>query len=110
MVLSVDSATLLLDTVCENTIGIDEMASKSELLVYPNPSNGQFTIEFSSIPQEQAELKIINLLGEEIYSESISIINNSHRQKLDVSKYAKSIYFLRLNTSGIILSQKIIVQ
>ena len=61
------------------------------------------------IINKNPEVKIINLLGEEIYRKSISI-NGPFQYQLDVSNYAKGIYFLVLMGNGITQSQKIIIQ
>jgi len=96
----------------DNAVGLDDqpdLKNQIYLTVYPNPTEGQFTIEINSIGQEPAELKIVNLLGEETYRESISI-SNSYQQQLNVSNYAKGVYFLTLSTSEEILRSKFIVQ
>ncbi len=79
------------------------------LRIYPNPSNSRITIEINSQLQGQAELKVINLLGEEVYIKPIPTIHNSYQHQLDVSNYETGIYFLTLTTTNGLLTQKIVI-
>ena len=49
--------------------GITENQNIDELLIYPNPNNGEFSIRENS---DVGELRIYNLLGKEVYSEKIT--------------------------------------
>lgn len=97
--------------LCTSFVSIKE---KSKTLmnvhIYPNPSNNQITIEINSTLKEPAALKIINLLGEEVYCQPIPTTNNSYRQQLNVSNYGKGIYLLTLSTSVGLRTQKIVIQ
>ncbi len=48
-----------------------ENSSSFNFAVYPNPSQGEFSIQFDHIVQA-ATLEIVNLLGEKIYEQKIS--------------------------------------
>ncbi len=81
----------------------------SEFVVSPNPNNGLITVEITNkefVP-EDASLKIINVVGEEIKKEKL----NSKKQSLDLSELPNGIYFLELVSNGHTVSvNKIIKQ
>ena len=78
--------------------------------IYPNPSTGQITIEINSALQEPAVLQFIDLFGREIYSESLPVIHSNYQKKLDLSRFAKGVYCVRLLTENGTFTSKIIYQ
>jgi hypothetical protein len=72
---------------CGST-GINELTS-NEINVYPNPTNGNFTI---ANVEKQSQLIILNALSETIYSEKI----NGDKTEFDLSKLPSGIYFVRV--------------
>ena len=76
--------------------GIDENnLDASNITIYPNPSNGKFTIEISDFAIYNLQFTIYNLLGEVIFNQQIS---KSANQQIDLSAHPKGIYFLQLQT------------
>ncbi len=71
--------------------GINEISSKDEINVYPNPSNGIFTIESRA---EISSIEITNILGEKISTCSL----NSKKTEIDLSNQPKGIYFYKIIT------------
>ncbi len=81
----------------------NEISSKSEINIYPNPTTDYINIESNSA----SIIKLYNIIGEEIIS-----LNSSNFEKIDVSKFNSGIYFIKienLNDKSVI-SQKIIIQ
>ncbi len=75
--------------------------------VFPNPSNGQFTIDLTQITEAKNKLEIVNELGSVIYNNT-SITNNL--LDVDISSKSKGIYFIKLYAENKIYYQKIIYQ
>ena len=88
------SDTLLNDTSTTNTLN----NKQTNFSIYPNPANGQVTIESSEI----GIVKIINLLGKTIYKARKS----SYLIEINTSKFAKGIYILQLNG----MTSKVLIQ
>jgi hypothetical protein len=84
------------------TIGINQYAdSKMQANIYPNPANDILYIE---INEEQGEIKVVDLLGNEIKSEKI---NKS--LQVDVSSFINGVYFIEIKTSKGFLTKKVII-
>jgi hypothetical protein len=89
------------------TASIQNLNSKGQVNLYPNPNNGTFTIALQNV-KELAQVEIYNVLGEEIYQANL---NNSDTQ-INLGGQAKGIYFYRvLKESGeLVGSGKLIIQ
>lgn len=75
----------------------------SEFSVFPNPAQNNFSIEVSN---NISNIEICNVLGELIYSTSIS---NQH-VNIDCSKWSNGLYFIRtFDGNNLVKTQKLIV-
>lgn len=83
--------------------GINEIRKEERLLVYPNPSNGVFSLN-SKITG--GEILIYNLLGDNIYFSKILY----PKMEIDLSEKANGIYFLEVSDGENTSAQKIIIQ
>ncbi len=85
-----------------------QRSSESYLLkleVYPNPTHGQLTIDFQPA---KAEIELYTVLGEKVYSTSISGISATN--KVDLSFLSNGLYFLILKNENTIVNRKIQIQ
>jgi hypothetical protein len=71
------------------TVGINNLTKENDIKIYPNPTNGQ--IQINGI-QTNSNLKIMNSLGETVYS----IETNNNTENIDLSSFAKGMYFIQL--------------
>ncbi|MCX6233025.1 MAG: T9SS type A sorting domain-containing protein [Bacteroidetes bacterium] len=91
------------------TVGINEIVNNLNYRIYPNPSKGNVTLEIDA-HSDKIELSIYSLQGEMIYKEDI---NNKHKmitKELDLSKYTKGIYFVKIRSNGYARTEKLIIQ
>jgi hypothetical protein len=87
--------------------GINEAEKGLALPVYPNPGNGTFAIDLNSIGSEQAEIHIINYLGETIME---TVTKNTSHLNVDISAQPKGIYMIEIRTTEKLYKQKVIIQ
>ena len=83
--------------------------TSDKISIYPNPINNISTIEIELKENEEFSLSLFNINGQminNIYQGVRSDRINSF--KLDFSKYSPGIYFIKLQTSNGIITQKII--
>ena len=76
--------------------------------IYPNPSNGIFTIKTLQKFQDFGELKITNLTGKTIYTRGHVPLDNP--LQIDLSNQPKGIYFISLQTNQGIYTEKVVIQ
>jgi hypothetical protein len=79
--------------------------SDDALLVYPNPNNGNFTLDFSQNNLTKV-ISLFDIQGKEVYTATTA---NSTVQ-VDASYLEKGMYFLQVNTGSRKQTLKVIVQ
>jgi hypothetical protein len=92
-----------------SSIGINQTNNNAELNTYPNPSNGQLYIDLKGIKANNSKISIVDVLGREIYKETIRTNESLININLDVEQ---GIYFVKITKTGntTVLTKKIIIQ
>lgn len=73
---------------------LEVLESSLEIKVYPNPTSGLFTIEFSPAVNESMTFVITDLLGKEVFSETSKGI--VHEKQIDLYYYSGNIFLLNI--------------
>ena len=90
-------------------VGLYEAGNINSLVVYPNPSNGVFTVSLIALKSSTIQMSIINLLGQDIWSENRNIDQGENQINI-FTELLPGIYGLRMtSTTGEIIN-KIIIQ
>jgi len=90
-------------------IGTEEKDLLTTLTVYPNPTNDKVNISFTIGKPQNIKIEILSLTGNTLFSELLNNFKGEYVKTLDVSNFAKGIYFLRLTDDSGITNKKIIV-
>ncbi|MCB9204173.1 MAG: HYR domain-containing protein [Flavobacteriales bacterium] len=91
----IEEHTFADDSPCATSI--DEYGLALE--VYPNPSNGVYTIKYSLDHQAQLQLTVIDLVGRQVTNE-IQLTALSGTRNIDLSGQADGVYILRIVKDG----------
>ena len=77
------------------SVRIDDVDDGFEIInIYPNPAKSEIRIEINDEELARTKLIIQNAIGNEVYSQPMPL--KSNLQIIDISKFAKGIYFLIL--------------
>jgi zinc-dependent metalloproteinase lipoprotein len=81
--------------------GISALENQAFFEVFPNPSNGSFTFNLNVIEKGDYQIQVKNMLGQQLYSESLNNFKGTYNKQFDLSVYGKGVYVLTLmNASG----------
>lgn len=86
------------------TTDIGQATDKNEPLVYPNPSNGLFTLELSGY--QNISLAIVNMFGEKVFEEKASYAKFT----IDLSNQPAGMYWCQLKGPQGTKNIKLVVQ
>jgi hypothetical protein len=89
--------------------GIGENNLNATVRIYPNPVSGEMTIAIAG-RENALDLTLSDMTGKIIYSENLSAISSDFRKKLDMSGFARGVYFIKLSNNGRAFREKVIVQ
>lgn len=97
--------------VINTPIGLNETAnSKFELMnLYPNPSNSNATLRFSSPKSSIVKLNVFNTLGKVIFTKTIDSKQGENEFNLNVKDLPSGIYICSLEYEGKTITKKLIV-
>ncbi len=87
--------------------GVSGFRGNTHALVYPNPSNGVFTLLIKGTLPEMDKIEIYNLYGEKVYTEKSKGLNTT----IDLSDKARGVYFYKITSNKqVITTGKIVVK
>ncbi|MGM0478529.1 MAG: LamG-like jellyroll fold domain-containing protein [Bacteroidota bacterium] len=90
-----------LEVIVESVVGIEEFAHVN-FNVYPNPSNGVFTVNTS----QKGAIVIMDNKGKNVYSTTVS----NGKTPLQLSQLAHGVYTIQLTTNAGFQVKKLIIQ
>ncbi|MBI2004199.1 T9SS type A sorting domain-containing protein [Candidatus Pacearchaeota archaeon] len=83
--------------------GISDFDFNDKIKFFPNPVKEKLIVQFENF--KNFEIKLLNVLGKEIYNEKIS----DEKTEINLSEYGEGIYFLSVETEEGITRRKIFV-
>jgi hypothetical protein len=88
--------------------GLVENYSSGGFRVFPNPNNGNFSVELLRTNIQRADVYVYNVLNQKIYEKMAE--DTSPLINIDISNWAKGIYYLKVQAGLSNYSEKIIVR
>ena len=82
----------------------------NNLDVYPNPTDDIFNVSFVSDEIQTLSVRVLNIVGEVIYEESLDRFVGEYTKQISLGDYSKGIYFLEINDTNGTINKKIILQ
>jgi PKD repeat protein len=92
------------------SVGLEEFTGLTEVVLFPNPTNGDAVLTFSSETNESAQTMIIDQLGKVVSSRSIEIQTGVNTVAINADQLGNGMYTLLLNTGRGSIVRKMIVQ
>jgi hypothetical protein len=82
----------------------------SSFRVYPNPSDGLFTLNSPKLTGAEVSIRVTSLLGNVVYAEKVSGSNAGLLKTIDLSHLPAGIYLVSLSDGLQQLNQRIIIR
>lgn len=76
----------------------ENSANTGDIKVYPNPSNGYFTISVTDAGTQDYELRVLDIYGRVVYSGKAASVNGRINQAVGLTDLAKGVYFIELKS------------
>lgn len=88
-------------------IGISEAELEEQLNIYPNPTQGSFSLQLGDNNLKGAKINVINAKGEMIYTQEVN--GDGGKINIDLGNVAAGIYMLSMQFDGHNVNKKITV-
>lgn len=83
-------------TVTVSTVSIDDGLFADGIAAYPNPSDGNFIVEFERTEISDLHIELFNNVGQKVFTESLEDFSGSFRRIMDMSNMPAGVYHLRV--------------
>lgn len=85
----------------------NETFESSNILIYPNPNNGNFTVKFKNNGFENATIEVSDILGKKVYQQNLL----NEETIINTNDLSKGIYLLKVKMpDGTFYNSKIVVE
>ncbi len=115
------SGTYTVTLVVTNTCGVDTLVQtidaitnteriedELDIAVFPNPNNGQFNIVMNGV-SKSLEYQLLDVQGRVLRNQQFKNVQNLN-EPLDITNFAKGVYFLKVQTENRFRVLKVVVQ
>jgi len=89
--------------------GIDELEELSNVNVYPNPTNGMFSIAFVNANFSQLSISITDIQGKEVFNFTEKNVVGEYIREISLEGLAKGVYYIKLNSTEDVKIKKLII-
>lgn len=95
------SSDLALDDIAiVETMGVEASSSMSEVVIYPNPTKKNLTIEGYTITGETLEIELLSSEGRLLYRNNYAAPAGKFSTTLEISGFGMGVYYLRIMSNG----------
>ena len=85
--------------------GINENRLRSEVLIYPNPVHDLLTLSIKGM-ERKLQVQITDVSGRQIYDQQLDNLPAECTRQIDVSRFAKGVYLIKLMNSSRVFTAK----
>ena len=98
-------------TLIYSPLGINSINKNDERLkIYPNPNNGFFNIDFEMKNAGKIRIRILNMVGEEVFEEMKVFSADEHHLEFNLSDYSTGLYMVEFTQDDKVAVKKIVIE
>jgi len=98
------------DSVSSVSTAIEDILVVNQFSIYPNPTNGELTIEMEMKANVEVFISLMSVDGRKVLETFRTVDYGMNRVALDLSKFTNGVYFLNIVNGQDIISRKVIKQ
>lgn len=87
-----------------------ETYNNNDMMIYPNPNNGEFIIRFKAEVQGNATIDILDIQGKVVTSYKDKVGNTITGTKIDVKYLSSGTYIVRVNVEGKVYNNRVVIK
>lgn len=83
--------------VAANNVAVNQSEIIGQVSLYPNPTNGDATLQISTDKANDLTVNIYNALGQKVSSQNLGVVNGEITVSLATAEYAAGMYVVELS-------------
>jgi len=92
----------------EERIATDRKLQLQSFRTYPNPTQGQITVEFKA-EQVPTVVSLLDLNGRQLFREELNAFDGNYNQQFDLAEYAKGTILIQVQQGDKVYTDQIVV-
>jgi hypothetical protein len=85
------------------------ISNEAAMLVYPNPSNGEVTLNLSGITSTQVQVRVLDAMGKQLLNKQVSVDGN-FTTEMNLNELANGLYMIEVVYNGQSMTQRLMIQ
>jgi hypothetical protein len=87
------------------SLGVDVNSLTASISVFPNPTDGEFTLAVTNAQVTDLNIQVTNIQGQAVYQNQVKSVLD-YQENINLNRFAKGMYFLKVNNQVIKLLVK----
>ncbi len=92
-----------------SSTSVNDIESLHTIQISPNPSSGEFKIEYYSPTVGDALMEIVNVMGQTVAVSTISLSEGLNKIDIDENNFSAGSYLLKISAAGNTFQKKIVI-
>lgn len=104
------AATDDITVTVELCTGITKAPGDINMLLFPNPAGDVLYLQFNHTSLKDLSIEVVNIHGKLVYIEKVGDTSDNFSKQINISAFAKGIYYLRVIGADFFSVRKLIIQ
>lgn len=91
-------------------LSVEDLKGNHAINIYPNPSNGNFTVNYIEPNAESINVTVYNIYGSEIFNKTYTNTAQGILENITINNPSMGTYLMKIQTENNITSKKLIVE
>ena len=98
-------------SIIYTAVGLEDIIGIAQgMQLYPNPSNGQFTLRFDLKAPAAVQLRLLDMLGRTVYQNKEQAASGRFAKAVNLSSAKAGIYMLQVEIAGKTTTAKVVIK
>ncbi|TSA49182.1 MAG: T9SS C-terminal target domain-containing protein [Sphingobacteriales bacterium] len=109
VVFKLEAQTFTIQVIQQGTLAsVKEINAKSSLNIFPNPAGNYASVVVNAISNSDCEIKITNMLGQEVKTLNTNAVSGINTFKFDLSELQSGNYFVTVKCGDTVLTKRFV--
>jgi hypothetical protein len=81
-----------------------------DCVIYPNPNNGRFTIDYTASAGDQLAVHVFDLTGQQVYTETRNVNTGNNQMSIDLHELPAGVYMVNVTAGTGTMSAKVLIR